>query len=106
MHPPGNVLRIKQVLARTGLSRATIHRKIAAGTFPAPLILGENSRGWFSTRSMPGLNHGREPTSTRLVRERRHDPPRPPHKKPARVLARTGEFRSGLQPAARPADQA
>ena len=37
---------------RTGLSRSTIYRKIAEGTFPAQLRISTNGAGW------------REPTST------------------------------------------
>ena len=40
------MLRVPEVLARTGLSRTTIWRRIRAGTFPAPIELGENSIGW------------------------------------------------------------
>ena len=40
------MLRFPDVLALTGLSRTTIWRRVKAGTFPAPLSLGENSCGW------------------------------------------------------------
>ena len=40
------MLRPPEVLARTGLSRVTIWRRVRAGTFPAPTELGENSIGW------------------------------------------------------------
>ena len=46
MDAPTTILRIRKVIERTGLSRATIHRKIKRGEFPAPVILGVNSRGW------------------------------------------------------------
>ena len=42
----GRMLRIAEVMAITGHSRTTIWRKVKAGTFPAPLVTGENSRGW------------------------------------------------------------
>ncbi len=42
----GRMLRIAEVMAVTGHSRTTIWRKVKAGTFPAPLVTGENSRGW------------------------------------------------------------
>ena len=41
-----HILRPPAVMARTGLSRTTIWRRVKAGSFPAPLILGENSIGW------------------------------------------------------------
>ena len=34
MPAPDRIVRLKTVLARTGLSRSTIYRKIAEGTFP------------------------------------------------------------------------
>ena len=40
------ILRPPEVLIRTGLSRTTIWRRVRAGTFPAPIELGENSIGW------------------------------------------------------------
>lgn len=40
------MLRAPEVMARTGLSRVTIWRRVRAGTFPAPTELGENSIGW------------------------------------------------------------
>ena len=40
------MLRAPEVMARVGLSRTTIWRRVRAGTFPAPLALGENSIGW------------------------------------------------------------
>lgn len=40
------ILRRKQVEARTGLSRSSIYAAIKAGTFPAPVSLGEKSVGW------------------------------------------------------------
>ena len=41
-----NMLRAPEVMARTGLSRTTIWRRIRAGTFPPPYELGANSVGW------------------------------------------------------------
>lgn len=40
------MLRAPEVMARTGLSRTTIWRKVRAGEFPPPTELGENSIGW------------------------------------------------------------
>ena len=34
MREPDRIIRLKTVLSRTGLSRSTIYRKIAEGTFP------------------------------------------------------------------------
>jgi prophage regulatory protein len=40
------IVRLKTVLARTGLSRSTIYRKIAEGTFPPQLKISINGAGW------------------------------------------------------------
>ena len=40
------ILRRKQVEARTGMSRSSIYAGISAGSFPAPVPLGEKSVGW------------------------------------------------------------
>ncbi|ESX49093.1 AlpA family phage regulatory protein [Mesorhizobium sp. C416B] len=46
MSEPDRIVRLKTVLARTGLSRSTIYRKIADGTFPAQLRISTNGAGW------------------------------------------------------------
>jgi prophage regulatory protein len=40
------ILRIKEVCARTGISRARIYQLMAEGKFPASVELGPNSVGW------------------------------------------------------------
>lgn len=46
MRDPDRIVRLKTVLARTGLSRSTIYRKIAEGTFPAQIRISSNGAGW------------------------------------------------------------
>lgn len=46
---PQNIIRRKQVEIRTGLSRATIYRRISVGEFPAPISLGGDSVGWIES---------------------------------------------------------
>jgi prophage regulatory protein len=46
MPAPDRIVRLNTVLARTGLSRSTIYRKIAEGTFPAQLRISVNGAGW------------------------------------------------------------
>jgi prophage regulatory protein len=46
MHQPDRIIRLKTVLSRTGLSRSTIYRKIAEGTFPVQLRISTNGTGW------------------------------------------------------------
>ena len=40
------ILRIKAVLARTGLSRSTLYRKIQHGTFPRQVRISIRCAGW------------------------------------------------------------
>lgn len=40
------IIRLKTVLARTGLSRSTLYRKIAEGTFPAQIRISVHGAGW------------------------------------------------------------
>ena len=42
------IIRLPDVLRRTGLSRTSIWRKVRAGDFPAPVALGPNAIGWFA----------------------------------------------------------
>ena len=43
---PDRFLRLNAVLCRTGLSRATLYRKIQAGTFPKQVKLAARCCGW------------------------------------------------------------
>lgn len=44
--PPDRFLRLGSVLDRTGLSRATLYRKIRAGTFPKQVQISERCCAW------------------------------------------------------------
>ena len=46
MPEPDRIIRLKTVLGRTGLSRSTIYRKIADGTFPPQIRISINGAGW------------------------------------------------------------
>lgn len=39
-------VRIRQVCEMTGMSRASVYRKIVEGTFPKPFKLGESMSAW------------------------------------------------------------
>ena len=60
------MLRPSEVMARTGLSRTTIWRRVRAGAFPAPVEIGVNSIGWPATEisawleSRPRRTYGAE----------------------------------------------
>ena len=46
MREPDRIIRLRTVLSRTGLSRSTIYRKIAEGTFPTQIKISTNGTGW------------------------------------------------------------
>jgi prophage regulatory protein len=49
LHPMSDherIIRLKTVLSRTGLSRSTMYRKIAEGTFPCQVKISVNGAGW------------------------------------------------------------
>ena len=46
MPQPDRIIRLRTVIDRTGLSRSTIYRKIAEGTFPAQIKLSIHGTGW------------------------------------------------------------
>ncbi|KGB55021.1 Phage transcriptional regulator, AlpA [Sphingopyxis sp. LC81] len=46
MSNPERIIRLRTVLTRTGLSRSTLYRKIAEGTFPAQLKISVHGTGW------------------------------------------------------------
>lgn len=43
---PTRILRLRQVIARTGLSRSTIYDQISNDKFPKQVSLGPKSVGW------------------------------------------------------------
>ncbi len=50
------LLRLPAVLEMVPLSRATIYRRAASGTFPRPVPLGENSSGWYESEVLRWIN--------------------------------------------------
>ena len=46
MPDPDSIIRLNAVLARTGLSRSTLYRKISEGTFPRQVKISVHSAGW------------------------------------------------------------
>ena len=53
MREPDRIIRLKTVLSRTGLSRSTIYRKIAEGTFPPQIKISTTGSGWHEVRHQP-----------------------------------------------------
>lgn len=43
------ILRLPEVIARTGLSRPTVYRYVARRLFPAPVPLGRRAVGWLES---------------------------------------------------------
>ncbi|MFO1320317.1 MAG: AlpA family transcriptional regulator [Burkholderiales bacterium] len=49
-HRPASViLRLTQVMARTGLARSTLYERIKDGAFPAQISLGARAVGWLES---------------------------------------------------------
>lgn len=46
MPAPDRIIRLQTVLGRTGLSRSTLYRKVAEGTFPAQVRISIHGVGW------------------------------------------------------------
>jgi prophage regulatory protein len=65
MKPLDRFLRLNTVLERTGLSRATLYRKIQSGTFPKQVRIAERCCGWredlFQKRCTSRRNARRKP---------------------------------------------
>lgn len=66
---PLTLLRLPEVLDRTGLSVSEIYRRIAQRTFPAPVKLGLRASAWASTEVDRWV---RERIEIRDQGERRH----------------------------------
>lgn len=43
---PDRLIRLRDVVGRVGMSKATIYRKIALGEFPKPVSVGGQSVRW------------------------------------------------------------
>ncbi len=43
-----SILRLPDVMARTGLPRSTVYLRISQGTFPKPIHLGFRTVGWIA----------------------------------------------------------
>jgi prophage regulatory protein len=46
MNNPDRIIRLKTVLARTGLSRTTLYRKMGERTFPRQVKISVHGAGW------------------------------------------------------------
>ncbi len=50
------ILRLPEVKTRTGLSRSTIYLKVAQGSFPKPISLGDRAVGWVESELDDWIN--------------------------------------------------
>ncbi len=48
-NPNTKILRLREVLSRTGLSRSTIYEIVGKGTFPKPINLAPRAVGWLES---------------------------------------------------------
>ena len=51
-----NILRINQVIVRTGLSRSVLYGLVKEGKFPQPLRLAKRSSGWLESEINEWIN--------------------------------------------------
>lgn len=61
-HTTPRLERLRDVLARIGISRSELYRRLAAGKFPKPVQLGERAVAWSSAevdQYIEGLLAGR-----------------------------------------------
>src|SRR3546814_11679961 len=58
------IIRLSTVLARTGLSRSTLYRKIAEGTFPAQVRISVHGAGWHESARSEERRVGKESVRT------------------------------------------
>jgi prophage regulatory protein len=42
------IIRLPEVISKTGLSRSTIYFQISKGNFPQGVPIGEHARGWLN----------------------------------------------------------
>ena len=54
---PDRILRINAVLDRTGLSRATLYRKMQTGTFPKQIRIATRCAGWRESAVAAWMNN-------------------------------------------------
>lgn len=58
------LLRIKNVLATTGLSRSGLYEKISGGNFPKPIKLGPRAVAWIAVEVSDWINDQIEQSRT------------------------------------------
>ena len=46
---PPRIIRLPEVIKRTGLPRASIYQQMAQGSFPKPIAISLRSRGWIAS---------------------------------------------------------
>ena len=63
------ILRLKGVKTRTGLGRSTIYLRIAQGSFPRSIALGERAVGWLESELDEWINE----RITQSRQDGRHD---------------------------------
>ena len=54
---PEKILRLPNVLDRTGLSRSTVYLRVTEGRFPRPVSLGARAVGWIETEVEEWIAH-------------------------------------------------
>ena len=68
---PRRILRLPNVLDRTGLSRSTVYQRVTEGRFPRPVSLGARAVGWIETEVEEWI--ARQIQVSREIRSQRAD---------------------------------
>jgi len=91
------LLRLRDVLARTGLSKSAVYSRIDAGTFPRPVSLGARAVAWHE-RDISAWIESREPALVRAI-----VPPKRPRLADAGSAATLGKSAACAPPPPKPA---
>ncbi|WP_338073324.1 AlpA family transcriptional regulator [Billgrantia aerodenitrificans] len=54
------LVRIKEVMDRTGLGRSTVYKYMNLGLFPKPIRLGSRAVAWVESEVVAWIQHGIE----------------------------------------------
>lgn len=68
------ILRLPNVLDRTGLSRSTVYQRVSEGRFPKPVSLGARAVGWVESDIEEWIGKQIEGSRTPQTSESNHHP--------------------------------
>jgi|SRR5215472_13351452 len=94
-----NIIRIADVLARTGLSRVSVWRLVRLNQFPPPIELSTNAIGWLESDVVAWReSRPRRTYRAKAPKEIQPDQPDQPHEKAQRPERKTKRMPSAPRP--------